>query len=167
MSYDEFAFQERQLSATTELSIPEAAFHLKFSRDAWVSCSMLTPRSSIANTSTVQLLHELSPRHDFAAATANLYSVPMGYAPAERVLTPLRDFLLERHRDERWRNLIVFEPLGFVIYGRWTTDEGELLVQDARDSPPVNSVFPFPASRVPEWLNTVDELAATLSITPP
>lgn len=167
MSYDEFAFQEPQLSATAELSIPEATFHLKFSRDAWVSCSMLTRRASITNTATVQLFHEISPAHDFAVATTDLYSVPMGYAPAERVLMPLREFLLDQHRGERWRNLIVFEPLGFVIYGRWTADEGELLVQDARDSPPVGAVFPFPASRASDWLNTVDELAATLSIAPP
>jgi hypothetical protein len=91
----------------------------------------------------------------------------MGYAPAERVLARLREFLSRDDRDERWRGLITFEPLGFVIYGRWAADERELLVQDARDSPPVNTVFTFPASRVPDWLSTVDGLAATLSLTHP
>ncbi|HST58786.1 MAG TPA: hypothetical protein VLK84_08865 [Longimicrobium sp.] len=167
MSYDEFAFQEPALSATAELSIPEATFHLKLSRDAWAACSLLTTRASMANTETVQLLHEISPRHDFAVAVGDTYSVPMGYQEVKRVVAPLREFLSRDDREERWRSLVLFEPLGFVIYGRWATDERELLVQDARDSPPVNAVFTFPASRVPDWLSTLDRLAATLSITPP
>ena len=163
MGYDELSFQGPQLLTTADWSIPEAAFHLRVSRDAWAACSMLTTRASLADTATVRLLRERFPPHDFAAAVDGLYSVPLGYAEGSRWLTGFGEFLSDTQRDERWRSLIVFEPLGFLIYGRWTADEGELLVQDARDSP-VQAVFSFPKSRVPDWLNTLDRLASTLLI---
>jgi hypothetical protein len=162
MGYDEFAFQTPQLLTTADLSIPEASFHLRFSGEAWASCSMLTTRASIADTATVRLLQEISPSHDFAVAADDLYSVPMGYAPGSQLLTSFSEFLSDTQQDEHWRCLIAFEPLGFLIYGRWTTDEGELLVQDAR-GPLVNSVFNLPRSRVPDWLDTLGRLASTLS----
>lgn len=163
MAYDQLSFQGPQLLTTADLSIPEATFHLRLSRDAWAACSMLTTRTSIADTETVRLLQELSPPHDFADAVDDLHSVPLGYAPGSRWLTAFSEFLSDTQRDERWRCLITFEPLGFLIYGRWASDEGELLVQDARASP-VNAVFSFPRSRVSDWLNTLDRLASTLSI---
>jgi len=161
MGYDEHSFQGPQLLATADLSIPEATFHLRLTRDAWAACSMLTTRAIIADTATVRLLREISPPHDFAAAVDGSYPVPLGYAPGSRLLPSFTEFFSHTQPDERWRNLIAFEPLGFLIYGRWGTDEGELLVQDARDSV-VNTVFSLLRSRVPDWLNTLDGLAATL-----
>jgi hypothetical protein len=162
MSYDQLSFQGPQLLTTADWSIPEATFHLRLSRDAWASCSVLTPRTSIADTATVRLLQEISPPHDFAVAVDGLHSVPLGYAPGSRWLTSFSEFLSDTQTDERWRCLIAFEPLGFLIYGRWASDDGELLVQDARASL-VNTVFSFPRSRVPDWLDTLDRLASTLS----
>lgn len=162
MGHDELSFQPPELSAAADLSIPEATFHLRVSRDAWAACSVLTPRTVIADTSTVRLLREISPPHDFAVAADGLHSVPLGYAPGDRVVESFREFLSHRQPDERWGCLIVFEPLGFLIYGRWTADEGELLVQDAR-GPLVNTVFGFPRTRVADWLDALGRLAATLS----
>lgn len=162
MGYDPLAFQGPRLRATADLSIPEATFHLRFSRDAGAVCSVLTPRTAIADTATVRLLREISPPHDFAAPVDDLHSVPLGYAPEARLVASFREFLAHTEPDERWRCLIAFEPLGFVIYGRWTAEDGELLVQDAR-GPLVNAVFGFPRSRVADWLRTLDRLASTLS----
>lgn len=162
MGYDERSFQPPLLSTTADLSIPEASFHLRVSRDAWAACSVLTPRAVIADTSTVRLLREISPPHHFAVPADDLHSVPLGYAPGDRVVESFSEFLSRTQPDERWGCLIVFEPLGFLIYGRWTADDGELLVQDAR-GPLVNTVFGFPRSRVADWLDTLDRLASTLS----
>lgn len=123
---------------------------------------MLTTRMHIADTATVRLLRELAPPHDFAVAVDDLYSVPMGYAGGSELVASFSEFLSHTQREERWRGLISFSPLGFMIYGRWTADDGELLVQDAR-GPLVNTVFDFPRSRVPHWLNTLDRLASIVS----
>src|SRR5687768_5649555 len=155
MGYDELAFQGPQLLATADLSVPEATFHLKLSRDAWAVCSMLTTRTNIADTSTVQLLPEISPPHDCAVAVDHLHLVPLGYTTASRLVTSFREFLSQARQDESWHQLIAFEPLGFVIYGRWTTEEGELLVEDAR-GPVESAAFSLPRSRVPDWLDTLD-----------
>jgi hypothetical protein len=162
MGYDELSFQPPQLVATADLSIPEATFHLRLSQDAWAACSVLTPRTVISDTSTVRLLREISPPHDFAVAVDDLHSVPLGYAAASRVVESFSEFLSHTQPDERWSCLIVFEPLGFLIYGRWTTDDGELLVQDAR-GPLVSTVVSIPRSRVMDWAGALDRLASTRS----
>jgi hypothetical protein len=166
MSYDPLAFLGPQLLATADLSVPEAIFHLRFSQNRSASCSLLTTRTSIANTSTVRLLREITPPHDFAVAFDDRHPVPLGYAPGSRVLASFREFLSNTQQDERWSCLVAFEPLGFLIYGRWTTDDGELLVQDAR-GPLVKTVFSLPRAQVSEWRDTLDRLASALSTAQP
>lgn len=166
MSYDPLAFQGPQLLATADLSVPEAIFHLKFSQNRSASCSILTTRTSISDTSTVRLLREITPSHDFAVAVDDRHPVPLGYAPGSRVLASFSEFLSNTQRDERWSCLVAFEPLGFLIYGRWTAEEGELLVQDAR-GPLVKTVFSLPRSQVSEWRSTLDRLASIVSTTQP
>ncbi|HET7228784.1 MAG TPA: hypothetical protein VFJ16_02145 [Longimicrobium sp.] len=165
MPYDRHSFETAQLSAWADPAIPEATFHVRMSRNGWAACSLLTPRASITGTETARLLQEMSPAHDFAAATDGWYSVPLGYAQASRLVPSFREFLSDTQPGERWRPLVVFEPHGFVIYGRWAADGGELLVQDARDSV-VHTVFSLPQSRVPDWMETFGRLAVTLSASP-
>ena len=166
MSYDRFSFHTSQILTTADLVIPDATFHFRFCQDGWAACSILTVRTKITNTATVRLLQEISPSHDFIGAIEELFSVPLGSASGERLVKSFNEFFSNTKQGEAWRLLIAFEPLGFVIYGRWPFEGSELLVQDTRDSI-VNTVFNLPEPYISEWLNTVDRLAVILSTPQP
>ena len=129
MGYDKFSFIEPKLHATQELGLPDAALYLRISHDGYIALSMLTKATTFNETETVKILRNISPKHDFAPSTKEIFSIPIGYTTIKKLQGKIIEFIAGKSKPKEWTGIIAFEPHGFMIYGRWSGDTIELLLK--------------------------------------